>query len=95
MFFQKPDDSKDRDKDKNAEQQVRESVRKTLAETLKLRVQECKEIEFNEEHINSLATKIEEKLYKHFENKTDTKYKSKYRSLVFNIKDPKNETLFR
>lgn len=70
-------------------------MKKTLAEALKVRVQECKDIEYNEEHINNLAVKIEEKLFKHFENKTDTKYKSKYRSLVFNIKDPKNETLFR
>lgn len=94
-MLQRQDDGKEKDKDKNAEQQVRESVKKTLADALKVRVQECKEIEFNEEHVNNLAVKIEEKLFKHFENKTDTKYKSKYRSLVFNIKDPKNETLFR
>lgn len=70
-------------------------MKKTLAETLKARVQECKDMEFDEEHIDGLALKIEDKLFKHFESKVDTKYKSKYRSLVFNIKDPKNETLFK
>lgn len=70
-------------------------MKKTLADTLKTRVQECKDLEFSDEHINGLADSIEDKLFKHFESKTDTKYKSKYRSLVFNIKDPKNETLFR
>ncbi|KAK6618097.1 hypothetical protein RUM44_002539 [Polyplax serrata] len=94
--LQKQDDSKEKEKDKkDTDQQIRESVKKTLSETLKARVQECKDMEYNEEHIDSLAMKIEEKLYKHFENKVDTKYKSKYRSLVFNIKDPKNETLYK
>lgn len=37
---------------------------------------------------------VEEELYSLFGD-TGVKYKSKYRSLVFNIKDPKNLTLFR
>ncbi|KAL0268982.1 UNVERIFIED_CONTAM: hypothetical protein PYX00_010739 [Menopon gallinae] len=90
----KTEDGKEKEKRDN-DQQIRDSVKKTLADTLKARVQECKDLEFSDEHIDGLAVSIEDKLFKHFENKTDTKYKSKYRSLVFNIKDPKNETLFR
>lgn len=40
--------------------------------------------------IKGLVLSIEEELFKYFKD-TDSKYKAKYRSLVFNIKDPKNK----
>jgi len=43
--------------------------------------------------IKSLALSIEEEMFKHFRD-TDAKYKSKYRSLIFNIKDQKNKVRF-
>jgi len=40
--------------------------------------------------IKSLALNIEEELYRYFKE-TNHKYKAKYRSLIFNIKDSKNQ----
>lgn len=40
--------------------------------------------------IKNIALSIEEELFKYFKD-TDAKYKAKYRSLIFNIKDQKNK----
>lgn len=42
-----------------------------------------------EEKAAKVATKIEKELFSFFRD-TDAKYKNKYRSLMFNLKDPKN-----
>lgn len=42
-----------------------------------------------EEKATKVATKIEKELFSFFRD-TDAKYKNKYRSLMFNLKDPKN-----
>lgn len=42
-----------------------------------------------EERAAKVATKIEKELFSFFRD-TDSKYKNKYRSLIFNLKDPKN-----
>ena len=34
-------------------------------------------------------------MFKHFNKDTSGKYRNKYRSLIFNLKDPKNQGLFR
>lgn len=44
--------------------------------------------------MNNISTEIESQLYKCFGD-TGQKYKNKYRSLIFNIKDTKNQTLWR
>lgn len=44
--------------------------------------------------VNNISTEIESQLYKCFGD-TSQKYKNKYRSLIFNIKDTKNQTLWR
>lgn len=44
--------------------------------------------------VKELAVSIEEEMFSYFKD-TGTKYKAKYRSLVFNIKDPKNLTLYK
>ena len=47
------------------------------------------------EELDRLVKNIEDALYKYYNKDVGSKYKSKYRSLVFNIKDPKNNGLFR
>lgn len=42
-----------------------------------------------EERAAKVATRIERELFSFFRD-TDSKYKNKYRSLMFNLKDPKN-----
>lgn len=44
--------------------------------------------------MKNISIEIETELYKCFGD-TGQKYKNKYRSLIFNIKDPKNQTLWR
>lgn len=73
---------------------IRINVRKTLQELLQSRIQECTDLTVKEEDIQKIALNIEEEMHSYFRD-TGIKYKSKYRSLVFNIKDPKNLTLFR
>lgn len=73
---------------------IRINVRKTLQELLQSRIQECTDLTVAEEDIQKIALNIEEEMHTYFRD-TGIKYKSKYRSLVFNIKDPKNLTLFR
>lgn len=43
-----------------------------------------------EERAAKVANKIEKELFSFFRD-TDSKYKNKYRSLIFNLKDPKNK----
>ncbi|XP_047109427.1 uncharacterized protein LOC124777919 [Schistocerca piceifrons] len=86
---------KEKDKEKNpGPEPIRLNVRKTLKELLQSRIQECSDLHVTEEEIQDIALNIEEEMHSYFRD-TGIKYKSKYRSLVFNIKDPKNLTLFR
>ncbi|XP_058805626.1 death-inducer obliterator 1 isoform X2 [Phymastichus coffea] len=75
-------------------EQLRLTVRKTLADVLIARIKEAKDLNLSEEEIIEVALQIELEMYKFFKD-TGSKYKAKYRSLVFNVKDPKNLTLFR
>lgn len=72
---------------------LRLTVQKTLTEWLGARVKEVNDISLTEEEITELVHNIELELYKCY--KDMNKYKNKYRSLLFNIKDQKNLTLFR
>lgn len=76
------------------EEQLRSNVRKSLLESLSSRISEEPELKTAEENLDQLISKIEEELYNQF-GKVDQKYKTKYRSLVFNIKDPKNLNFFK
>lgn len=49
----------------------------------------------DEQTVEQVATEVEEALYRLFNKDVGTKYKNKYRTLIFNIKDPKNLGLFR
>ncbi|XP_033330479.2 protein partner of snf isoform X1 [Megalopta genalis] len=73
---------------------IRLNIRKTLTELLSSRIKETEDLKLNDDEIADLAFNIELEMYKYFKD-TGAKYKAKYRSLVFNIKDTKNLTLFR
>ncbi|XP_076253902.1 protein partner of snf isoform X1 [Rhynchophorus ferrugineus] len=72
---------------------IRENVQKTVAEQLAVRLKDS-DIKLSEEEIKNISVEIEAELYKCFGD-TGQKYKNKYRSLIFNIKDSKNQTLWR
>uniref|UniRef100_A0A8D0GP89 PHD finger protein 3 n=1 Tax=Sphenodon punctatus TaxID=8508 RepID=A0A8D0GP89_SPHPU len=73
--------------------QIRHSVRQSLKDILMKRLTESS-LKFPEERAAKVATKIERELFSFFRD-TDSKYKNKYRSLMFNLKDPKNKILFK
>jgi len=79
---------------KSEAEPIRVNIRKTLTELLSSRIKETEDLKLSNEEIADLACNIELELYKYFKD-TGSKYKAKYRSLVFNIKDTKNLTLFR
>lgn len=76
------------------QENIRDNVQKTVLEHLTNRLKDCDDIKLTEEEIKNISTEIEEQLYKCFGD-TGQKYRNKYRSLIFNIKDPKNHTLWR
>lgn len=73
---------------------IRVNVRKTMSDALIARIKVTDDLKLTEEEVTELALNIELELYKYFKD-TGARYKAKYRSLVFNIKDTKNLTLFR
>ena len=90
---------------------MRENVVKGLADAIKGRIEKSKKAaaaardeEGKREHsvpsiasdkLAELVRKIEDELYHLYNKEIGMKYKSQYRRLVFNIKDPKNNGLFR
>ncbi|KAK9888802.1 hypothetical protein WA026_001025 [Henosepilachna vigintioctopunctata] len=80
----------------NSKQQedIRENVQKTLLEQLTNRIKVDGNIKLEEEELKEISTEIESQLYKCFGD-TGQKYRNKYRSLIFNIKDTKNQTLWK
>lgn len=77
----------------NSLESIRENVRKSLQEQMSLRMAENKESNFTEDEIEQFALETEEELHDLFRD-VGMKYKAKYRSLMFNIKDRKNLTLW-
>ncbi|XP_048203504.1 PHD finger protein 3 isoform X2 [Perognathus longimembris pacificus] len=73
--------------------QIRQSVRHSLKDILMKRLTDSN-LKVPEEKATKVATKIEKELFSFFRD-TDSKYKNKYRSLMFNLKDPKNNILFK
>ncbi|XP_077163872.1 PHD finger protein 3 isoform X3 [Paroedura picta] len=73
--------------------QIRQSVRQSLREILEKRLFDST-LKMPEERATKVASRIEKELYSFFRD-TDSKYKNKYRSLIFNLKDPKNNILFK
>ncbi|NXV10378.1 PHF3 protein, partial [Cettia cetti] len=73
--------------------QIRQSVKQSLKEILMKRLTDSN-LKIPEERAAKVATRIERELFSFFRD-TDAKYKNKYRSLMFNLKDPKNNILFK
>ena len=74
---------------------LRKNVTKGLKDALKTRVEKTEGLTISDNDLDNLVTDIEEALYKLYNRDVGNRYKSKYRSLVFNMKDPKNNGLFR
>lgn len=76
---------------------IRVNVQRTLCEQLKLRMAEQTDDDFpklNDDEIDTFARNTEREMYLMFSKDTGVKYRAKYRSLMFNIKDRKNTSLF-
>lgn len=81
----------------NEKDRIRENARKALIEQLIIRTKEISDPnapKLTEDEIKAFVRAAESQMYSMFGNDTNTKYKAKYRSLMFNIKDRKNLTLF-
>ncbi|XP_055923846.1 uncharacterized protein LOC129954153 [Eupeodes corollae] len=73
---------------------VRVNVRRTLKEQLLIRIKELSdEKKLSVEQVDEFVKATELEMYRLFNKDVGAKYKAKYRSLMFNIKDRKNETL--
>ena len=59
------------------------------------RCKDANDTSVSSDEVRKTAHKIEDELFKLFNKETSNKYKNKYRSLIFNLKDPKNQGLFR
>ncbi|MEJ1282359.1 SPOC domain containing 1 [Cricetulus griseus] len=68
---------------------VRSTVVRTMQEVLWTRVQELPDLPLRKEEVASIAEDIEAALF-HLTQDTNLRYKTKYRSLLFNLKDPRN-----
>ncbi|KAM6916352.1 PHD finger protein 3 [Xenentodon cancila] len=72
---------------------IRKSVRDSLREILTQRLKDS-DLDVMVERASEVAKKTERELFHLFKD-TDNKYKNKYRSLMFNLKDTKNNVLFK
>ncbi|CAH2303124.1 death-inducer obliterator 1 [Pelobates cultripes] len=73
--------------------QIRQNIRRSLKEILWKRVTDSDDLEMAESDVIKIAMNIEKEMFNLFRD-TDSRYKSKYRNLMFNLKDPKNQGLF-
>ncbi|KAK5646151.1 hypothetical protein RI129_004615 [Pyrocoelia pectoralis] len=78
----------------NKQENIRDNVKKTLFEQLTNRLNMVEDIKLTKDELTKISNEIESQLYKCFGD-TGQKYRNKYRSLIFNIKDTKNQTLWR
>ncbi|XP_039594646.1 PHD finger protein 3 isoform X1 [Polypterus senegalus] len=74
-------------------EEIRQNVRESLKDILVKRLTES-ELKISTERAAKVALKTERELFAFFRD-TDSKYKSKYRSLMFNLRDAKNNVLFK
>lgn len=54
------------------------------------RVNDSDDLVMTENEVGKIALNIEKEMFNLFQA-TDNRYKSKYRSIMFNLKDPKNQ----
>uniref|UniRef100_A0A3Q2E8R3 Death inducer-obliterator 1 n=1 Tax=Cyprinodon variegatus TaxID=28743 RepID=A0A3Q2E8R3_CYPVA len=72
--------------------QVRQSIQRTLTSILFKRVSDCDDLEMPESEVVKLVAGIEKEMFDIFRT-TDSKYMNKYRTIMFNLKDPRNKGL--
>ncbi|CAK8683780.1 unnamed protein product [Clavelina lepadiformis] len=73
---------------------IRQTIKKSLLDILKNRSENSEDLKMHPDSINKLSNKIEESLFKVYGD-TNMKYKNKYRSIMFNLKDTRNQGLWR
>ncbi|CAG4978286.1 unnamed protein product [Parnassius apollo] len=78
----------------NSTEPIRDNVKKALQEQMSIRMAETSGPKFTEEEIQQFAIDTEFELHELFRD-VGMKYKAKYRSLMFNIKDRKNLSLWQ
>lgn len=57
------------------------------------RVNDCDDLRVTEDTIGKIAVNVEKELFTLFQD-THSKYKSRYRSIMFNLKNPRNQVFF-
>uniref|UniRef100_A0A3P9L8A5 Death-inducer obliterator 1 n=1 Tax=Oryzias latipes TaxID=8090 RepID=A0A3P9L8A5_ORYLA len=72
--------------------QIRQSIQRSLTSILLKRICDCEDLEMSESEVAKLVASIETEMFDIFRN-TDSKYMNKYRTIMFNLKDPKNKGL--
>ncbi|XP_069933107.1 SPOC domain-containing protein 1 [Oryctolagus cuniculus] len=72
---------------------VQGTVVRAIHEALRSRLQELPDLVLSEEAVEAIATGIEAALFALTQG-TNCRYKTKYRSLLFNLRDPRNPDLF-
>ncbi|XP_012497693.1 PREDICTED: SPOC domain-containing protein 1 [Propithecus coquereli] len=72
---------------------VRDTVARAMQEALWSRLQELPDLVLHEEAVEAVAASIEAALFDLTQG-TNCRYKTKYRSLLFNLRDPRNPDLF-
>uniref|UniRef100_A0A3Q3W509 TFIIS central domain-containing protein n=1 Tax=Mola mola TaxID=94237 RepID=A0A3Q3W509_MOLML len=72
--------------------QIRQSIQRSLTSILFKRVSDCEDLEMSESDVTKLVANIEMEMFDIFRN-TDSKYMNKYRTIMFNLKDPRNKGL--
>lgn len=92
----------DRSASKSQPEPIRLNVRRTIKDQLMARIKEAQAAALptdssewlTENEVEHFVKRVESEMYHSFGRDVSAKYKSKYRSLMFNIKDRKNKTLF-
>lgn len=74
---------------------MRSGAKSSLKDALWNRCKESTGVEVGEKDVEHVTEEIEEALFRLFNKDVGAKYKARYRSLLFNIKDVKNQGLFR
>ncbi|EPQ19814.1 Death-inducer obliterator 1 [Myotis brandtii] len=72
--------------------QIRQNIRRSLKEILWKRASDSDDLMMTESEVGKVALHIEKEMFNLF-HVTDNRYKSKYRSIMFNLKDPKNQVM--
>jgi len=80
---------------KSESKPIRDGAIKGLTDALTLKLSKNTDVKIEEDKLEDLVKTIEHDLYAFYSRDVGNKYRAKYRSLVFNIKDEKNNGLFR